>query len=76
MMGIEMVHEVNGPLFTKAAYDNGLLSIFANNDPRIAQLLPPLTIDRPLVEEILQRVDRALGQVGVMMERMGTEGNL
>ena len=67
MMGIEMIHEACGPLFSKAAYDNGLLSIFANNDPRIAQLLPPLTIDRPLAEEILERVDRALGQVRVML---------
>jgi acetylornithine/succinyldiaminopimelate/putrescine aminotransferase len=67
MMGIEMAHEACGPLFTKAAYDNGLLSVFANNDPRIAQLLPPLTTERPLAEEILVRVDGALGQVGRMM---------
>ena len=34
MMGIEMVNEYCGPLFTKAAYDNGSLSVYANNDPR------------------------------------------
>jgi len=67
MMGIEMVHEACGPLFSKAAFDNGLLSVFANNDPRIAQLLPPLIIDRPLAGEILERVDAALGQVEQMM---------
>jgi putrescine aminotransferase len=69
MMGIEMVHEACGPLFTKAAFDNGLLSVFANNDPRIAQLLPPLIVDRPLVEEILQRVDHSLAQVAHMLAR-------
>ena len=37
--------------------------MYANNDPRVAQLLPPLTIERSLAEEILERVDRVLGQV-------------
>lgn len=68
MMGIEMVNEHCGPLFTKAAYDNGLLSVFANNDPRVAQLLPPLTIDRPLAEEILERVDKSLEEVEKMLD--------
>ncbi len=67
MMGIEMVNEYCGPLFTKAAYDNGMLSVYANNDPRVAQLLPPLTIDRSLAEEILGRVDKALGDVKKML---------
>jgi len=63
MMGIEMVNEYCGPLFTKAAYDNGFLSVYAGNDPRVAQFLPPLIIDRPLAEEILERVDEALADV-------------
>jgi len=67
MMGIEMVNEYCGPLFTKAAYDNGLLSIYANNDKRVAQLLPPLIVERPLAEEILERVDAALGDVTQML---------
>jgi acetylornithine/succinyldiaminopimelate/putrescine aminotransferase len=64
MMGIEMVNQHCGPLFSKCAYDSGLLSVYANNDPRIAQLLPPLVIDRALVNEILERVDAALAGVG------------
>lgn len=67
MMGIEMVNEYCGPLFSKAAYDNGLLSVYANNDKRVAQLLPPLIIERPLAEEILERVDAALGDVASML---------
>lgn len=69
MMGIEMAHDQCGPLFTKAAYENGLLSVYAYNDPRIAQLLPPLVIDRPLAEEILQRVDLALSDVEKYLSR-------
>ncbi len=60
MMGIEMVNEQCGPLFSKAAYDNGLLSVYANNNTRVAQFLPPLTIDRDLAGEILERADRSL----------------
>ncbi len=63
MMGIEMVNEYCGPLFTKAAYDNGLLAVYANNDPRVVQFLPPLITDRALAEEILGRVDSALEYV-------------
>lgn len=68
MMGIEMVSEACGPLFSKAAYEHGLLSVYANNDTRVAQLLPPLTIDRALAEEILQRVDGALQAVKIFLD--------
>lgn len=67
MMGIEMVNEYCGPLFSKAAYDNGLLSVYAYNDSRVAQFLPPLIIDLPLAQEILERVDAALTDLGKMM---------
>jgi putrescine aminotransferase len=69
MMGIEMVNEHCGPLFTKAAYDNGFLAVYANNDPRVAQFLPPLIIDRTLAEEILERVDATLGMVKTILMR-------
>ncbi len=69
MMGIEMANELCGPVFTKAAFDHGLLSIYAANDRRVAQLLPPLTTDRSLAEEILRRVDAALGVVGALLRR-------
>jgi len=67
MMGIEMVNEYCGPLFSKAAYDHGLLSVYAYNDTRVAQFLPPLIIDQALAADILQRVDGALEQVARML---------
>ena len=63
MMGIELIDERCGPLFSKAAYDCGFLSIYASNNPTVAQFLPPLTIDHSLAEEMLERVDRALAGV-------------
>jgi acetylornithine/succinyldiaminopimelate/putrescine aminotransferase len=68
MMGIEMANAYCGPLFSQAAYEAGLLSVYANNDPRVAQLLPPLMVDRPLADEILERVDKALGVVEGILE--------
>ncbi len=60
MMGIEMVNEHCGPFMSKACYDNGVLSVYANNDTRISQLLPPLIIDNDLAHEILERIDKSL----------------
>ncbi len=68
MMGIEMVNPYCGPIFSKAAYDAGLLCVYAYNDTRVAQFLPPLIIDRPLAEEILQRVDAALSGVEAFLQ--------
>jgi acetylornithine/succinyldiaminopimelate/putrescine aminotransferase len=63
MMGIEFSGEFYGPLFSRAAYDNGLLCIYANNDRRVVQFLPPLIIDRTLAAEILQRLDDSLAHM-------------
>lgn len=63
MMGIELSGEFYGPLFSKAAFDNGLLCVYANNDRRVVHFLPPLNIDRTLADEILQRVDDSLAHM-------------
>jgi acetylornithine/succinyldiaminopimelate/putrescine aminotransferase len=65
MMGIELRSEALGPIFTRAAYENGVLSVYANNDPHVAQLLPPLTIDRTVADEVLSRLDGALAMLAV-----------
>ncbi|MHB8156911.1 MAG: aspartate aminotransferase family protein [Desulfocucumaceae bacterium] len=67
MMGIEMVSEMCGPLMTRACYRQGILSIYANNDTRVSQLLPPLIIDRAVAEEILGGIDSALLEVKAVM---------
>jgi putrescine aminotransferase len=63
MMGIEFSGEFYGPLFSRAAYDNGLLCVYANNDRRVVQFLPPLIIDRSLAAEILQRLEDSLAHM-------------
>ena len=60
MMGIEMVNDFCGPVLTKVAYDHGILSIYANNNKKVSQLLPPLNIDRAVAQEIIERLDLAI----------------
>ena len=67
MMGIEMVNEFCGPLFSRAAFDAGLLCVYAGNDTRVAQLLPPLIITTDDAAEILLRIDQALNGVSTYM---------
>jgi acetylornithine/succinyldiaminopimelate/putrescine aminotransferase len=60
MMGLELKNEICGPLLTKTAYDNDLLMIYANNDPRVCQFLPPLVMDIQKVDWIMDRLEKAL----------------
>jgi putrescine aminotransferase len=60
MMGIEMVNDNCGPIMTKACYDHGILAIYANNDKRVCQLLPPLIIGNHTALEVIDKIDGAL----------------
>jgi acetylornithine/succinyldiaminopimelate/putrescine aminotransferase len=61
MMGLVLKDELCGPLLTKTAYDNDLLMIYANNDPRVCQLLPPLVMEPSQIDEVMLQLDKALG---------------
>jgi putrescine aminotransferase len=67
MMGIEMVNDACGPILTKSCYDHGILAIYANNDKRVCQLLPPLIIDRKTADEIMEGIDGALGDTAAFL---------
>lgn len=60
MMGLVFKGEFSGPLVTKAAYDNDLLMIYANNDTSVCQMLPPLVMETDQVEWIIERLDRSI----------------
>ena len=49
-----------GPLFTLAGFEHGVLTIYANNDPSVAQILPPLIIVREEAEHVLDALDLML----------------
>jgi len=60
MMGLELKDDLCGPLLTKTAYDKDLLLIYANNNPSVCQLLPPLVINDEDVDYVLEHLDKAL----------------
>ena len=62
-----MVNEHCGPILSKTLFDNGVLSVCANNNTKVSQLLPPLVINSDLAEEILQRLDKGLDDAKKML---------
>lgn len=60
MMGLEFREETDGLLMTKTSFDNGLLMVYANNDKRIVQFLPPLNMEEEVVDEVIDRLDKSL----------------
>jgi putrescine aminotransferase len=60
MIGLVFPDETCGPLMTKLLYDQGVLAIYANNDQRVLQFLPPLVMSDLEAEEVLGALDRAL----------------
>ncbi len=57
MMGLKMVNELCGPLMTVAGFRHGILTIYANNDTSVSQLLPPLIIEEDEALQVLERLD-------------------
>jgi acetylornithine/succinyldiaminopimelate/putrescine aminotransferase len=60
LMGLELKDTLFGPLLTKTAYDHGLLIVFANNDPSVCQILPPLVMEMEQVHWVIEQLDKAL----------------
>ncbi len=63
MMGLKMVHEVCGPLMTLAGFRHGILTIYANNDTSVSQILPPLIMEAGEAEGVIEALDRMLAEV-------------
>jgi acetylornithine/succinyldiaminopimelate/putrescine aminotransferase len=60
MMGLKLASDQLGPLMTLAGFRHGLLTIYANHDQSVNQLLPPLTIQEEQVQPVLETLDRML----------------
>ena len=60
MMGLVLKDAQCGPILSKTAYDRDLLMIYANNDTRVCQLLPPLAMDPARIGWIIRQLDGAL----------------
>jgi acetylornithine/succinyldiaminopimelate/putrescine aminotransferase len=63
MMALVMVNRRCGPAMTQALAERGVLALFANYDPAVLQVMPPLTITPEEVDEALAAMDGALTAV-------------
>jgi acetylornithine/succinyldiaminopimelate/putrescine aminotransferase len=60
MMGLKLADPAYGPLMTLAGFSFGLLTIYANHDQSVNQLLPPLTIQEHEVAQVIESLDAML----------------
>ena len=57
-----------GPALTRALGERGVLALFANYDPSVLQLMPPLVISAEEVDLVLEAMDDALAAVGAELK--------
>ena len=60
MIGLELKDELAGPIMTKAAFDNDLLIVYANNNTSVVQFLPPLIMEEKDIKFVLRQLDKSL----------------
>jgi acetylornithine/succinyldiaminopimelate/putrescine aminotransferase len=60
MMGLKLADPAYGPLMTLAGFHFGLLTLYANHDQSVNQLLPPLTIQEHEVVQVIESLDNML----------------
>jgi len=62
-MGLELADEFSSMMLCATAYRNGLFMVYANNERKVCQCLPPLIISHSEAHEILERLDKSLDEV-------------
>jgi acetylornithine/succinyldiaminopimelate/putrescine aminotransferase len=62
IMGLEFDHPEGGVEVMRSCYQNGIWAIYSALDPRALQFKPGLLCDRDLCDDILNRLDSAVGQ--------------
>jgi acetylornithine/succinyldiaminopimelate/putrescine aminotransferase len=65
MIGLRFTEKKYSLLFTKAAYENGMWALYANNDKHNVQILPPLIITKEQAYEIIEKTDKALSKLKI-----------
>jgi len=62
IFGLEFDHPQGAMYVMKALYENGVWAIFSTLDPRVLQFKVGLLMTRPLCDELLERVEVAVGE--------------
>jgi acetylornithine/succinyldiaminopimelate/putrescine aminotransferase len=61
VMGLEFAHPQGAKFVMKRLYENGVWAIFSTLDPRVLQFKPGILLDPPLCDELLERMEVAIG---------------
>jgi acetylornithine/succinyldiaminopimelate/putrescine aminotransferase len=61
IMGLEFDHPEGAKPVMRRLYENGVWAIFSTLDPRVLQFKPGILITEALSEELLSRVEVAIG---------------
>jgi acetylornithine/succinyldiaminopimelate/putrescine aminotransferase len=61
MMGLKLANPSCGPWMTVAGFQAGLLAVYANHDPSVLQVLPPLIIQEAEARQVIAMLDGMLG---------------
>jgi putrescine aminotransferase len=63
MIGLVFSSQEVGPRFTRALAKHGVIAVFSGFNRHIQQLMPPLIIQPDEVDEVVEALDRAMGDV-------------
>lgn len=62
VIGLEFNHPEGAKFVMRELYENGVWAIFSTLDPRVLQLKPGLLLSRDLCEDVLDRLEVAVGR--------------
>jgi len=62
IMGLEFDHPEGAKFVMRSCYENGIWAIYSALDPRALQFKPGLLLERGLCDEVLERLDNAVGE--------------
>jgi putrescine aminotransferase len=71
MLGVEFPEDSIGPRMAYQLRQNGVISIYTFNNPRIIRIMPSLVIRSEEVQFVLEAFDRSLAEIRAQEERMG-----
>lgn len=69
-MGIVFVDRATCLMVVKSMADNGLFAVYANNDRRVLQFLPPLITTEEQAGEILTLFEKSLNDLSSWKNRL------
>jgi acetylornithine/succinyldiaminopimelate/putrescine aminotransferase len=65
VIGLEFNHPEGAKFVMRELYENGVWAIFSTLDPRVLQFKPGLLLSRELCDDVLERLDAAVGKAAV-----------